>query len=423
MKRLTRREMLRLWALVGAGTPAAACGATTAIAPTVPTSALAPTLTPAAADTAEPAIENTPTPEMTDTAESTAADITESAATDTTAPTAGGSSPEPNPPGAPVRLIFIHHSVGENLLKDDSDGGGGLGTALRDNNYFVSDTNYGWGPADADAGSETIGDHTDIGQWWTWFRGPHRDTYLASLYAEGNQNCSYSRLESGPDGENSIVLFKSCFPNSYIGGNPAGGSAGDDNPLRGEGSSSEWHTVANIKGIYNDLLAYFATRPDKLFVKLGFAALSSNSTDDAHAANARAVADWLVNDWLKGYPQRNVAVFDLFNVLTTNGGDTDTNDLNQEAGNHHRWWQGAVQHMNGSGNNFLAYWSGDDHPSQAGSRKATGEFVPLLNYFYNRWQAGSVALNGITNLHERSDAARGNGRGHVRPGCRHPRCV
>jgi hypothetical protein len=44
----------------------------------------------------------------------------------------------PNPPTATVKLIFIHHSCGENWLADDN---GGLGTALRDNNYFVSDTN------------------------------------------------------------------------------------------------------------------------------------------------------------------------------------------------------------------------------------------------------------------------------------------
>jgi hypothetical protein len=45
-----------------------------------------------------------------------------------------------DPPEDPVRLIFVHHSCGSNWL---SDGNGGLGIALRDNNYFVSDTNYG----------------------------------------------------------------------------------------------------------------------------------------------------------------------------------------------------------------------------------------------------------------------------------------
>ena len=61
------------------------------------------------------------------------------------------------PPAQPVRLIFIHHSTGENWL---ADGNGGLGVALRDNNYFVSDTNYGWGP-------DSIGDATDIGNWYS----------------------------------------------------------------------------------------------------------------------------------------------------------------------------------------------------------------------------------------------------------------
>ena len=49
----------------------------------------------------------------------------------------------PNPPDHVVRLIFIHHSTGENWL---TDGYGDLGRTLGENNYFVSDTNYGWGP-------------------------------------------------------------------------------------------------------------------------------------------------------------------------------------------------------------------------------------------------------------------------------------
>ena len=47
-----------------------------------------------------------------------------------------------SPPGEVVKLIFIHHSEGEAWL-DDHDGE--LGLVLRDNNYFVSDANNGWG--------------------------------------------------------------------------------------------------------------------------------------------------------------------------------------------------------------------------------------------------------------------------------------
>ena len=104
--------------------------------------------------------------------------------------TYGATSLNPNPPNHPVRLIFIHHSTGENWLSDEN---GGLGIALRDNNYYVSDTNYGWGP-------DNIGDRTDIGNWWEWFRGPNSSTYLNALYNEGEQHSSYSRLSSAPSG-------------------------------------------------------------------------------------------------------------------------------------------------------------------------------------------------------------------------------
>jgi hypothetical protein len=95
-----------------------------------------------------------------------------------------------------------------------------------------------------------------------------------------------------------------------------------------------------------------------------------------------------VNTWLSGYTHNNVAVFDFYNVLTSNGGSANTNDLGASGGNHHRWWNGSVQHSKTGSSNFLAYPTGDSHPSQAGNRKATAEFVPLLNYYYQRWAAG-----------------------------------
>ena len=48
--------------------------------------------------------------------------------------------------------MFIHHSTGENWLRDDY---GELGRNLDSSNYFVSDTNYGWGP-------DAIGDRPGI---------------------------------------------------------------------------------------------------------------------------------------------------------------------------------------------------------------------------------------------------------------------
>jgi hypothetical protein len=278
---------------------------------------------------------------------------------------------DPNPPQSPVKLIFIHHSTGEAWLHDEH---GRLGITLRNNNYFVSDTNYDWGPADSDVGAGRIGDHTDIGHWYNWFSGSHRDTYTSTLYLESDQHCDYSRLSTDPGGPNQIIMFKSCFPNSHLAGNLSDPvPAINSNPLRGQDAGSEAHTIANAKGIYIELLNYFASHQEKLFVAIGAPPLVSGATDAASAANARAFNNWLVNDWLSSYPYKNVFAFDFYNVLTSNGGSTRTNnpnlsDLGWTDGNHHRWFNGAIQHMQTINNDYSAYGSSadDSHPTAAG---------------------------------------------------------
>ncbi len=294
---------------------------------------------------------------------------------------------DPSPPENPVRLVFVHHSVGDAWLEA---GKGDLGDQLGANNYYVSDTYYDWGP-------DSIGSYTDIGNWWTWFRGPDSNTYTQALYNTTNQHATYTRPMANPGGENEIILFKSCFPNSNLAGDADDPPTTGDNPLRGEDSSSEYHTVGNAKGIYNDLLEYFSTRPDKLFIVITAPPLTESSTDAERAANARAFNNWLVNDWLDGYPYTNVAVFDFYNVLTSNGGDWDVNDLGAATGNHHRYRNGVIEHITDQGGNTAAYPEGgsDDHPSAAGSQKATGEFIPLLNIYYNLWREGAIQQTEI----------------------------
>ncbi len=286
---------------------------------------------------------------------------------------------DPSPPAAPVKLVFIHHSTGENWLADDD---GQLGLALRDANYFVSDTNYGWGPS-------SIGDFTDIGHWWTWFRSRNRATHLGALYAESGQSGAfYSRLTTDPGGPNQIVVFKSCFPNSYLGGAPGDPATVGPNPLRRQDSSSSAMTVANAKGIYVSLLRYFRNHPAKLFVVVTAPPQVAADTDAAHATNARAFNEWLRTAWLQGYPLRNVVVFDFYNVLTSNGGSRYTSDAGRLTGNHHRYRAGSVEHVRTIAQNTSAYGraSDDSHPTAAGNRKATAELVPLLNVYYNCWR-------------------------------------
>jgi hypothetical protein len=265
-------------------------------------------------------------------------------------------SEDASPPTEPVKLIFIHHSTGENWVTDDY---GNLGRALDESNYFVSDTNYGWGP-------DSIGDNTDYHNWVDWFLGPESARYLDALYNESGQNSTYTRTQSDPGGENQIIMFKSCFPNSDLAGNP-----GDP------ASDGEWFTVGHAKYVYKRLLEFFITRPDKLFIIITPPPL----IDDTHAANARQFSRWLVEDWLdeNNYPYANVAVWDFHNVLT-------------HPDNHHRFVDGSIEHTIDIGGGALYYDSdGDDHPNIPGSQKATQEFVPMLNVFYHRWVADTAS--------------------------------
>ena len=256
------------------------------------------------------------------------------------------------PPDATVKLIFIHHSCGENWLSDDN---GGLGLALEDNNYYVSDTNYGWGP-------DSIGDSTDYHNWLDWFQEAESSRYLSALYGESGQNSDYTRTMPDPGGENTVIMFKSCYPNSDLGGSPGDPPSDDD-----------WYTVGHAKYVYNQLLGYFEGRQDKLFIAI----TPPPILDSSSAANSREFSRWLVEDWLDTYPHDNVAVWDMHNVLT-------------HPDNHHRYGDGGYEYEISNGPGTLYYDSdGDEHPNKAGNQKCTTEFVPLLNFFYNLWRTSS----------------------------------
>ncbi|TAL68881.1 MAG: T9SS type A sorting domain-containing protein [Bacteroidetes bacterium] len=299
---------------------------------------------------------------------------------------------DPTPPANPVRLVFIHHSTGGNWL---ADGWGGLGRELSQNNYYISDVCYGWG-------KNGIGDKTDLGHWWEWFRDQENSTgYLEDLYSVDQmdgQFGEYTRLPQNPGGENIIVMFKSCFPNSRLLGNQNDPIPSiENNPMKGQSEGSESYTIANAKGIYIDLLEYFKTRNDKLFIVITAPPLM----DGTYADNARSLNQWLVNDWLANYPLKNVFVFDFYNCLTTNGGNFEINDLGSINGNHHRWWNGAIQHVFNGSSNTNAYPSdngNDDHPNPAGNKKTTAEYVPLLNVAYNRWKESITDVDELISI-------------------------
>ncbi|RLD13080.1 MAG: hypothetical protein DRI28_06585, partial [Caldiserica bacterium] len=306
--------------------------------------------------------------------------------------------PDPTPPKKVVKLVFIHHSTGEDWLNK-----GDLRKELNRNNYYVVETNYDWGPKDLDVNDgNPIGYHTDVGHWYNWFLGPHRDVYLSHLY-----NSTYTTGANSiddPGGEAEIVMFKSCFSSlQVIYGNPDDPPLprGENNPIYGKGCMDDWaYTVSNIKGLYRDLLDYFKTRQDKLFVIITTPPSLKEYVGDMGRL-LRAINNWLVDDLFKSYPYNNVFVFDYYNVLTSNGGSPNKNDLGADTGNHHRFRNGKVEHVVNLDYHWLTYPSDsdgdgvpdDNHPTPAGHKKATYEFVPLLNIAYNRWKTGTKEVS------------------------------
>lgn len=241
------------------------------------------------------------------------------------------------PPATTVKLVFIHHSCGANWL---AAGDGGLAVALNANNYFVNDTDYGW---DAEP-EDNLGDRTDTGNWPEWFTA----VKMTHVHAK---NGAIANTLTNPGGENTIIMFKSCYPLSEVG-----------------------DSIADEQAIYSSLLTYFATNTHKLFILI---TPPGEETVDSHALT-RQLCTWLVdeeNGWLKDYPHKNVAVFDFYCVLS-------------ETGSHHRVQNGSIQHVYAAdydGNS--PYHDSNDHPNSTGNTKATSEYLPLLNHFYNRWQA------------------------------------
>lgn len=260
-------------------------------------------------------------------------------------------------PSRPLRLLFIHHSCGGQLLADpgSDDGeqciyrthpnGGGLRASLQAAGYEVHEASYG----------SRVGERTDLFDW-----KPKFETQMDEVLTVAHQD------ERLPDGRrNEIVVFKSCFPNSaFVGEGEA--------PGRADGPDL---TVSNARATLRALLPSFARHPEVLFVYvtapplapalprqpawkwLAKTLMGRAQTEEslrASGALARAFNDWVVDPggWLHGYAPQNVVAFDYHRVLT------------------------------GEGSTLLRWPTGDgsdSHPAAEGNRRAAAAFVPALN--------------------------------------------
>lgn len=254
-------------------------------------------------------------------------------------------------PATTSKYVFIHHSTGSYWIMT---GNGNLGQQLNANNYYVSETDYDWGPG-LSTSYNPIGSYTDTVHWPYWF---NNNTVMTALYNNTHHEDYPTNTMADPGGQNEIIMFKSCFPNSEVGS-----------------------SIDDEKAIYNGLLTYFAAHTDKMFVLI----VPPPEISINYPAMARAIANWLVDTssgWLASYntTHNNVYVFDYYNVLT-------------DPKNHHRVNGTVVEHIVTDSPTVpahpdeLYYYTGSDsHPTSAGHQKATAEFIPLLNAYYNNWK-------------------------------------
>lgn len=280
-----------------------------------------------------------------------------------------------SPPARPLDLLFIHHSVGDQLLaepgkdgvKGQSSHGGGFRKLLEQDGYRVHTATYG----------SALGEHTDLFDWPEKFQ-KHVDEIVTT--EDGNV--------AMPGGKkHDVVLFKSCFPNNRFVGR-------GDAPGNEKGPAL---TVENAKAALRSILPSLERHPETLFVyltippnaprtypeRLGVWALraltgrSTTSKMEKQAELARELNSWVVSEhgWLEGYPKKNVAIIDYYDLLTGNGQS-----------------------------NLLVYPSKDgkdSHPTGEGQRKVAPEILRALNLAVERAGIGRSADAGTV-----PDAAR-----------------
>jgi hypothetical protein len=271
-----------------------------------------------------------------------------------------------NPLGETLRLLFIHHSCGGQLLAapgpdrqtrgrciyDSHPNGGSLRKRLQESGYEVHEASYG----------SVVGEDTDLFHWADKFRNG-----MDRILRTDHQDALY------PDERrNQIVVFKSCFPNNEFEGegeapgNPAGPALTVWNARAALTSLLPMFQAAARR--HPEVLFVYVTAPpvaprpprERLFRKLARIARGEpggpTPAEIARSAGlARVFNNWAASSdgWLAGYPERNLVVFDLYDALTGDGRS-----------------------------NLLVYPTRDgtdSHAAQEGNERVAEAFLPFLN--------------------------------------------
>ena len=181
-----------------------------------------------------------------------------------------------------TNIIFLHHSVGANLIKQ-----GDVRGRLTKAGYTFWDHDYNREGLTRPDGSRAgysynvPDDNTDPDGLARIFAQP---VYALPLN-------TFSGLL-----QHEVIVFKSCFPTSDITSN---------------------EQLERYKAYYLNMRAVMDQHRDRLFIVVTPPPLNPAETDPGAAARARAFANWLKSDeFLSGHP--NVFTFDFFNYLAEN---------------------------------------------------------------------------------------------------------
>lgn len=212
-----------------------------------------------------------------------------------------------------TNVVFLHHSVGENMITQTDLRkqltGAGLDFWDHDYNFYgLNDLN---------------GNSTGYNYWI-----PDDNTDpdgLAKLFSQK----VYSLPVNGISGlmQHEVIVFKSCFTGNAVMNDAQ---------------------VETQKGYYETIHAFIAQHPDKLFILLTTPPLNSAEADPAMAARNRLMADWLLSeDYRRGLT--NLYVFDLYGQLADNDpASPDYNTLRAD------YREGSDNHPNLKANQAVA---------------------------------------------------------------------
>ncbi len=218
------------------------------------------------------------------------------------------------------KVLFIHRSVGRNLLADSNFY---VTLKHREVDFELHDFDYnrhtlGNGVKDLKVSFQFAGDNTDPENYAQLFN----ETVVGAQKSARDFVLAYD-----------VVVIKSCYPNSDI---------------KSEGE------LAALKSHYMFIAEFFKARPEKHLLILTTPPLVPRKTSQAAAARARSLASWLSETPLAP----NVSVFNFFNLLAEPETSKQANTLKKQYRRKLPW---------------------DSHPNKLASLEVAPELITFLD--------------------------------------------